>query len=148
MTLTHSLDYLHRLLSQAWSKGGSRPGHLSHSDYEYLRALQRLNGAQLAQDSADDHHGAHLNNLADVLGVRKASASAAVAKLEKRGLVERFPCQYDARAQHVVLTRKAEDALCYEVIAYEDLARKIENTLSPEETAQLNALLSKLRDTL
>ncbi|WP_259781673.1 MarR family winged helix-turn-helix transcriptional regulator [Aestuariispira ectoiniformans] len=148
MTLIQSLDHLHRLLSHSWSRGGVRPGQLSHSEYEYLRALQRLNGGQLANDGDEDHHGAHLNNLADILGVRKASASAAVAKLEKRGLVDRFPCQYDARAQHVVLTQKAEDALRYEAIVYEDLARKIEKVLSPEETTQLEVLLHRLREKL
>jgi DNA-binding MarR family transcriptional regulator len=90
------------------------------SEYEYLRAVERLDGAQVV---AHDHdpHGQHMQNLAAVLGVKKASVSTAVSKLEQRGLVDRFPCELDARAQHVVLTAKARVTLAQEAVVYDAL---------------------------
>jgi DNA-binding MarR family transcriptional regulator len=90
------------------------------SEYEYLRAVERLGGAQVVVHD-DDHHGQHMQDLAAVLGVKKASVSTAVSKLEQRGLVDRFPCELDARAQHVVLTSKARAALAQEAVVYDAL---------------------------
>jgi len=115
-----TLEKLHRELARLWTVPAARPGALSLSEYEYLRAIERLGGAKVAAHE-DDHHGQHMQDLAAVLGVKKASVSTAVSKLEQRGLVDRFPCQLDARAQHVVLTDKAHDALAQEAVVYEAL---------------------------
>lgn len=143
-----ALDYLHRLLSRAWREDSPRPGTLSHSEYEYLRALERLKGGMLAKTTVQDDHGPHLQDLTEVLGVRKASASAAVAKLEKRGLVTRYACQRDARAQHIVLTDKAQAALREEMAAYNPVEAQIRTVLSEDEFQDLNRLLKKLQSSL
>jgi DNA-binding MarR family transcriptional regulator len=115
-----TLEKLHRELARLWTIPTSRPGALSLSEYEYLRAVERLGTTKaVAQD--DDHHGQHMQDLAAVLGVKKASVSAAVSKLERRGLVDRYTCEQDARAQHVVLTAKARAALALEAVVYEAL---------------------------
>ncbi|MEM7444238.1 MAG: MarR family transcriptional regulator [Pseudomonadota bacterium] len=125
---------------------------MSYSEYEYLRAIERLDGAQVAMNDADAKHasqgGHHLQDLVEVLGVQKASASVAIAKLEQRGLVKRFPCQRDARAQHVVLTDKAKDHLRQEETVYTDAATRIKNLLKPNELKALKGTLAKIQDRL
>ena len=120
MSAAPTLEKLHRELAQLWTVPSARPAALSLSEYEYLRAIERLGGAKVAAHD-DDHHGQHMQDLAAVLGVKKASVSTAVSKLEQRGLVDRFTCQLDARAQHVVVTDKARDALAQEAVVYEAL---------------------------
>lgn len=156
MSLAQSLDEMHRQLARAWSDKSARPGILSYSEYEYLRAIERLDGAQIAasdvpanidnhSDAAPtEHHGHHLQDLADVLGVQKASASVAIAKLEKRGLVERFPCQFDARAQHVMLTNKARLNIRTEQTVYTKLAAQFASALDPIELNTLTTALEKV----
>jgi DNA-binding MarR family transcriptional regulator len=152
---------LHRHLNRAWADSSDRPAILSYSEYEYLRAIERLDGAQIARAEAseddseddetggrhDDHHGHHLQDLVDILGVQKASASAAIAKLEKRGLVERFPCQFDARAQHVMLTNKARLNLRTEETVYTNIAAKLASKLDPRELNALTTALEKVGKT-
>ena len=132
MSAAGTLENLHRELARLRTAPSARPGALSLSEYEYLQAIERLGGAQVAAD--DDHHGQHMQNLAAVLDVKKASVRTAVSKLEQRGLVDCFPCQLDARAQHVVLTDKARTALTQEAVVYEALnswikEHKLENAL-------------------
>lgn len=90
------------------------------SEYDDLPAVERLGGAQVVAHD-NDHHGQHMQGLAAVLGVKKVSVSTAVSKLEKRGLVDRFPCELDARAQHVVLTAKARATLAQKAVVYDAL---------------------------
>ena len=98
MTLdADTLIALHRALRVAWS--AADPG-ISHNEFEYLDAVHR---EEERQRYADDH-GRHLGDIVDGLGVTRASASAMIAKLERRALVRRFQCRQDARAQHIILT--------------------------------------------
>lgn len=153
MSLAQSLDHLHRHLTRLWADAPARPDALTYSEREYLRAIERLDGDKVAKADApgggEDHgqQGHHLQDLVDILGVHKASASAAIAKLEKRGLVARFPCRYDARAQHIVLTERAK-ALLRDDTIYAATAARIEQILTPEEFQSLTAALAKVRDHL
>jgi|GEM_PF-2042624 len=148
MQLAQTLEQLHRYLTRRWADDTQRPGGLSFSEYGYLRALERLDGAKIAEltESADaegDHHGHHLQHLVEVMGVQKASASAAVAKMEKNGFVARFPCQFDARAQHIVLTENGHNRLREEQAVYDSLAAELENQLTLQEAKTLKTLLAK-----
>ncbi len=178
MSLPRSLERLHRQLTDLWSDTSDRPCELTHSEYGYLRAIERLDGEQLARAAGEfvpevvhagkpggnargklsipklgDPHisdpnsgdiGHHLQDLVALLKVRKASASVAIAKLEKRGLICRFACQYDARAQHIVLTDKGKESLRAEEVVYEAATARIENLLTPEELSALKSCLSKI----
>lgn len=148
MQLAQSLEQLHRYLTRRWADDTLRPGGLSFSEYGYLRALERLDGAQIAEsaESADPEggqHGHHLQELVEVMGVQKASASAAMAKMEKNGFVVRFPCQFDARAQHIVLTENGHDRLREEQAVYDTVAAELEDRLTSQEAKTLKALLAK-----
>ena len=99
---------------------------MTHSEYEYLRAIKD----QEDEKTDKDNHGQHLQDVVDEMGVRKASASAMVLKLEERGLVVRFPCQYDARAQHIMLTEQGQKLLLSGEEIYEAAAQALLAELS------------------
>ncbi|WP_020591647.1 MarR family winged helix-turn-helix transcriptional regulator [Kiloniella laminariae] len=157
MSLAQSLDHLHRRLSQLWADSARLPGDLSYSEYQYLRAIERLDGGQIAvsENPAESEKGPavpaendcqaghHLQDLVQLLGVQKASASAAIAKLEKRGLLVRFGCKYDARAQHIILTEQGREHLRGEEVLYRDAAKRMAAGLTPEDEKTLTSLLEK-----
>ncbi len=106
MKFAKVLENIHRAVNRQWVRDGARVG-LSHSEFEYLRAIHERE----AEKVCCDNHGHHLQDVVATLGIKKASASAMIVKLEKRGLVERLQCRMDARAQHIILTRKGVEFL-------------------------------------
>ena len=93
------LRRIHHVASREWA-GAAREIGMSHSEFEYLSAV--LEQEMLMR--FEDHHGQHLHDIVAMLGVTKPSASAMINKLEERGLVRRYQCRIDGRAQHIVLT--------------------------------------------
>ena len=112
------LQKLHRLTQREWALAAKNDG-LSQSEHDYLAAVQ----AEADRQRYDDTHGQHLNDIVEALGVSKASASNMITKLEKQGLVERFQCQMDARAQHIVLTSDGQIRLARGQKVYERVAK-------------------------
>ncbi|MCP4318376.1 MAG: MarR family transcriptional regulator [Hyphomicrobiales bacterium] len=106
MKFARVLENIHRTIHRQWAVDGARIG-LSHSEFEYLRAIKDRE----AEKICGDNHGQHLQDVVAAMGIKKASASAMIVKLEKRGLVERIPCRLDARAQHILLTKKGLELL-------------------------------------
>ncbi|MEX3011288.1 MarR family winged helix-turn-helix transcriptional regulator [Hoeflea sp. TYP-13] len=139
MKFARVLEDIHRAIHRQWIVDGARLG-ISHSEFEYLRAIKDREGEKVCGDG----HGQHLQDVVAAMGIRKASASAMIVKLEKRGLVERVPCRMDARAQHILLTEKGMEFLqlgegIYEAAAgalrSEFMDRKLEghvDTIPPE----------------
>ena len=100
MTLSpQDIRHLHQLCHREWTALGTDIG-VSFSEFEYLSAIKQEEDRMRIEDV----HGQHLQDIVSALGVSKASASAMISKLEGRGLVSRFQCKMDARAQHIVLT--------------------------------------------
>lgn len=120
------LQSLHRLAHRAWAREGVRIG-LSHSEFEYLAAIQEEARTMF---SGEDVHGQHLHNIVDRLGVSKASASAMVSKLEARGLIDRIACQMDARAQHIILTEAGSQRLTLGAGVYEAIVTDLPDDLA------------------
>lgn len=140
--LADALETLHRQMNRAWQDGAA--ADLTYSEFEYLRALQRIGGPHvpLMNDSTQEatdpgDHGLHLQCLATAVGVSKASASVAVARLEERGLIMRTPCFRDARAQHLSLTVPGQEALTIASQRYHDLAAALLRSLPGLETTAL-----------
>ncbi|AVX03880.1 hypothetical protein MXMO3_01349 [Maritalea myrionectae] len=106
MLLVQFLELAHRKAHREWVRAAAKLS-LSHSEFEYLSAIRD----QESYKTDKDNHGQHLQDVVEAMGVRKASASAMVLKLEERGLVERVDCQYDARAQHILLTKEGRTLL-------------------------------------
>lgn len=136
MTLAKTLEDLHRLINRQWALDSARLG-ISHSEFEYLRAIK----AHESDRTCQDEHGQHLQDVVAAMGIRKASASAMVAKLEKRGLVARIPCRYDARAQHILLTEEGREALGSGEEIYEAAAKTLRSQTGSQGFSMLAAVL-------
>lgn len=120
------LRAIHRASHRAWARDARRLG-LSHSEFEYLSAVQEEARTMFL---GDDVHGQHLHNVVDRLGVSKASASAMISKLEARGLIDRIPCQMDARAQHIILTDAGSNLLHSGEALYEAVAKDLPDDIA------------------
>lgn len=120
-----TLQKIHLLTQREWTRAAKEDG-LSLSEYDYLAAVQ----SEADRQRIEDHHGQHLQDIVEVLGVTKASASAMITKLEKQGLVERFQCRMDARAQHIVLTSDGQIKLARGQKVYERIARQVGDDLA------------------
>ena len=101
---TDLLIRLHRACRLAWAENDAG---LSHSEFDYLDVIHR----EVERQRFADDHGRHLGDIVDGIGVTRASASAMIGKLETRGLVQRFQCRQDARAQHITLTEEGRRRL-------------------------------------
>lgn len=122
---TKLLQKIHLLTQREWARAASEEG-LSLSEHDYLSAVQ----AEEDRQRIENHHGQHLQDIVDALGVSKASASAMITKLEKLGLVERFQCRLDARAQHIVLTSDGQIKLARGQKVYERIAKQASEELA------------------
>ena len=117
------LQYIHRLTAREWARESREIG-LSQSEFDYLSAVQD----QADLQRYEDKHGQHLQDIVEALGVTKASASTMISKLEKQGLVSRFQCKVDARAQHIVLTPEGQMLLARGQKVYQTIAAKVNAT--------------------
>ncbi|WP_170573525.1 MarR family winged helix-turn-helix transcriptional regulator [Ruegeria atlantica] len=140
MKLARLIELAHRQGHRQWAKAGGHLG-MTHSEFEYLRAIKD----QETQKTDKDNHGQHLQDVVDEMGVRKASASAMVLKLEERGLVERFPCQYDARAQHIMLTEQGQNLLSSGEQIYEAAAKALLEELSEDDVRAIEIAVGQHR---
>lgn len=138
MNLARLIELAHRQAHRQWAKTGAQIG-LSHSEFEYLCAIQD----QEAAKTDKDNHGQHLQDVVVEMGVKKASASAMVLKLEERGLVIRIACQFDARAQHILLTEQGHDLLKLGKSTYEAAAKSLVSETSEIDFEALTAALAK-----
>lgn len=151
MDLHTSLIKLQRLLSQTWGNQvqDKQQEVLSASEFEYLHYVHVAESAHVHEnpiDDADIEHdsSSHMSAIAAEMQVQKSSASLMVNKLEKRGLIERVTCRYDARAQHILFTDKGRELyLSTEARVYLHLAGSFKDQLDADEYQQLEHLLGK-----
>jgi DNA-binding MarR family transcriptional regulator len=151
MDLHTSLIKLQRILSQTWGSQvqDKQQEVLSASEFEYLHYVHVAEHAHVHEDPIDDtdvghDSSSHMSAIAAEMQVQKSSASLMVNKLEKRGLIERVTCQYDARAQHILFTDKGRQLyLSTQARVYLSLAESFKHKLEPDEYQQLEELLSK-----
>jgi DNA-binding MarR family transcriptional regulator len=151
MDLHTSLIKLQRILSQTWGNQvqDKQQEVLSASEFEYLHYVHVAESAHVHEDPIDDtdvghDSSSHMSAIAAEMQVQKSSASLMVNKLEKRGLIERVTCQFDARAQHILFTDKGRELyLSTEARVYLSLAASFKHKLDADEYQQLEDLLSK-----
>lgn len=141
MTPTAALERLHRIAHRHWAAQAATAG-LSHSEFEYLRAIKEQERRKVDRDD----HGQHLQDVVAAMGVSKASASAMVVKLEERGLVRRVPCLMDARAQHILLTDDGASLLRRGEEIYRDALRQIFGGLEGYDRDAFRRALRELSD--
>jgi len=128
---------LQRLEWHLWNQWRERARHndhleLTNSELQYVYILL-----------AWSETGLRLTELAELMQVSKASASAMISKLEKRGYLLRQPCSEDARAQRLLPSPKAMTLKQEEPRVYQAAVRHFGQVLSAEELQQLTVLLDK-----
>lgn len=145
MSAAQTLEQLHRLLNLLWAAEGKSADGLSYNEFAYLRLIDELNGAGVSKAHAgQDHHGPHLTDLAEGLGVKRASASTMLAKLEKLDYIKRLDCQHDARAQHIMLTPEGQQLLQTGAALYEDIASRLLGDLQVSQLEQINKMVTNM----
>ena len=137
MKLARLIELAHRQAHRQWARTGAKLG-VSHSEFEYLSAIKD----QEAYKADRNDHGQHLQDVVVEMGVKKASASAMVVKLEERGLVERVACQFDARAQHILLTAQGQELLKLGKSTYEAAAQALISDVPELDFKALEAALT------
>jgi DNA-binding MarR family transcriptional regulator len=104
---------------------------LTNSEFDYLYAL------------LEHPQGMRLTELAECMKVSKASASAMVSKLEKRGYIQRISCPEDGRATLLQATEKGAALEKEEMDIYAQTTQQMVVSLTPEEQQQFEHLLHK-----
>ena len=147
MNLEDSLIKFQRIISRTWDVQvfDSKENALSYSEFEYLLCVHIAENADIDPENEKHDDSTHLSALAAEMQVQKSSASLMVNKLEKRGLIYRATCQYDARAQHILLTERGRKLfLSIQGSVYKNLAKSFKNALEDEEYINFEQTLTKI----
>jgi DNA-binding MarR family transcriptional regulator len=115
-----------------------REGGMPHTYYEVLVALSEAPG-----------HTMRMSELADARFSSRSRLSHAVARLEANGWVRREACPTDKRGAWAVLTTAGFAALEAAAPGHVETVREnLFDPLTPEQVAQLGAIMSAIRDRL
>jgi DNA-binding MarR family transcriptional regulator len=147
MNLEDSLIKFQRIISRTWDiqTFDNKENNLSYSEFEYLLCVHIAENAEIDPESDKHDDSTHLSALAAEMQVQKSSASLMVNKLEKRELIYRATCQYDARAQHILLTEKGRKLfLSIQSYVYKDLAKSFNGLLEDKEYDNFEQTLAKI----
>ena len=150
MNLEDSLIKLQRIISRTWDVQtfDNKENSLSYSEFEYLLCVHIAENLEFDPESTEHDDSTHLSALAAEMQVQKSSASLMVNKLERRELIYRATCQYDARAQHILLTEKGRKLfLCTQRSVFKNLAKSFKSLLEEEEYDNFEKTLSKICST-
>ncbi len=134
MQLNECLKHLDWYMWLQWRRYACESGNvnLTNTEMEYLYALISYRA-----------QGVRLTDLANLLGLTKASASVMVSKLEKQGYIQRQANPDDARASLLFPTAQALAVQTEDLAAYQQTANALTQVLNAEELAQLHTLLTK-----
>ena len=147
MDLEYSLIKFQRIISRTWDiqTFDNKENSLSYSEFEYLLCVHIAENAEIDPASEKHDDSTHLSALAAEMQVQKSSASVMVNKLEKRELIYRATCQYDARAQHILLTEKGRKLfLSIQSSVYKNLAKSFKGMLEDKEYDDFTKTLATL----
>jgi len=128
IALWRARDAMNRVAQQSMAEVG-----LGLSDFGVLEVLLHLGPSSPSV-------------LAEKIGLTSGSTTSALDRLELRGLLRRDPGDSDRRGRVVSLTGEGRAVIgpAYEVHA-QDIARVMDDALTPKERTQLFALLRKVQ---
>lgn len=132
MQLDKSLEELELHLWRKWRDHDQ----MQHSDSLTFNELDYLG-------YIDKHKTLRLTDLANGLGITKASASAMISKLERRGLIIRNGDERDGRITQLTLSPQGEKIKENELVLYKKAAVLLQGSMTSEDYACLEELLAK-----
>ncbi len=113
-----------------------RDSGLSHFEYEVLSVLSDSRGMRL-----------RMSELAALAGGSVSRLSHVVTRLERRGLVERYPCPDDARSILALLTGDGHRAVVQAAPGYvENVRRLVIDRLGREQIEKLAEIGAAIND--
>lgn len=132
MLLDKSLEELELHLWRKWRDHEQSPqsDSLTFNELDYLEFIDR-------------HKTLRLTDLANGLGITKASASAMISKLEKRGLIIRDADEKDGRTSKLMLSVEGQKLKDTELALYKRTASLLQNAMSDADYQSLESLLAK-----
>jgi len=134
----HAFHVMRRRLDRALETRLQSGSSISGADYETLIALQRSPDRQL-----------RMKELAVGMGWEKSRLSHQVARMEKRGLVERAQCETDARGAWVSMTTEGRRTVLAAMRGHNAaLSRYFFDALDPAEVAEFGRLSGKIHDAI
>lgn len=133
----------------------------------HIEMLQKVEKFRLALEKAKDHHLQHWNlsegrfmvlmaiwncesgaikatDIAQQLGVTKATMTGLIDSLVASDMIEKFDCTEDRRASFIKLTPEGDKFLKTMLPEHVSCLKEFTQKLSSSEAAQLSALLDKL----
>lgn len=131
--VTGRIVRLGALFQQAFGESSAMVG-LENADFGILAALRR---------SGPDH-AVTPTELARRRMMTSGGMTAAIDRLDRRGLVERVPNPADRRGSLVRLTDAGRDAIDQAVVLQQDVEHRLVEPLDDDEVAQLTGLLRRL----
>lgn len=126
-------EIFHKAITQYKEEmvGKSEFSDITVSQLFYLEAIYHLDNPTLSE-------------LADHLKVSKASATAAVQKLIRKGLAGKVQSSIDQRVYHVHLSGAGERLIEAEMRALAEFAQTIKSPLTDSEIKQLTKIFQKI----
>ncbi|WP_248924071.1 MarR family winged helix-turn-helix transcriptional regulator [Paenibacillus hamazuiensis] len=112
------------------------PFGITESKLDLLLLLTLHEGRELVTPSA----------IADRLGIRRASATALLDWLEKRGWIARGQSAKDRRMVHVAITAEGRELVGKVMPAFWSACASLAGELEPEERAALERIAAKLNE--
>jgi DNA-binding MarR family transcriptional regulator len=132
------LILMNQLLMAQIERDSMVDANLSGADYAVLVTL-----------SEDETHQVRMTDLAKRMTWSKSRLSHQVARMERRGLVERRTCGEDGRGQWLTLTKPGLETIQSAAPAHVDSVRRhLFSVLSPVQVTQLHALTKAVIDNL
>ena len=107
-------------------------------------AIPLLIGQYRCLEQLDKADGISQQELADALGIRPASLSELLSKLEQKGHIKRSPSERDRRCLLVYLTDAGRVTLSENIRSRRQLHADIFSPLSAEEKETLYSILRKI----
>lgn len=87
-------------------------------------------------------------DLEEELTIRRSTVSSILQLMEKKGLIERIPVDYDARLKKLVLTDKAHEIYAAAKKAINELEQKLTKGLTEEELTVFFKIIDKIKDNI
>jgi MarR family transcriptional regulator, 2-MHQ and catechol-resistance regulon repressor len=124
----------HSALSRQLGKDLEDRSGISHSTFEVLLRISRAEGGQISMSA-----------LAQQVALTSGGITRLLDRLIDVGLVQRVPCPTDRRVSFAALTDAGTSVLNGAKTLHAANLRELFSELGPEEMAQLDELLDRLR---
>ncbi len=126
-------EILHKTIEQHKKKiiDKSKFSDLTINQLMYLEAIYNLNNPKLSQ-------------LAEHIGITKASTTVAIHKLIDKELVEKHQSKNDKRVFHIYLTKSGKKLIDSELNALKQFSKSIVENLDNKDIEYLEKILKKI----